>query len=136
PLKGKARPGKTSWRNFATWPLPGTGMFATGPAEAPSSPVSSRVTVVCAPSRFAMAKPVWMAPMPPSAVSSAYIRNADPWIPGTPASETVIAPGLYENTTSDDGDAPVEDVTRTEPATVDGSSPAVTSLNELCRGML
>src|SRR5262245_15087189 len=77
-----------------------------------------------------------MAPTPLIAVSSPYIRNAEPTIPGTPASETVNGPGLKENTTNDDGDAPAPGVTRTEPIAVAGSAPAVTSLNELRRGML
>src|SRR5262245_62475454 len=77
-----------------------------------------------------------MAPIPPTAVSSAYIRKADARIPGTPASETVIPNCLKEKTTKDAGAAPAEGVTRTEPASVEASAPAVTSLNELCLGML
>jgi hypothetical protein len=55
---------------------------------------------------------------------------------GTPASETVIPTGLYENTTSADGEAVLfNGDTRTEPESRVASVPAVTSLKELRRGM-
>ena len=75
-----------------------------------------------------------MAPRVPEA--STYIRNAAPWIDGTPASATVTPAGLYKKTANEVGVLlPGVGTTRTEPDLVPIAAPVVASLNELRLGM-
>src|SRR5438128_12509538 len=122
--------GNMSPRNFAA--CPGRGRFSVAgetPAESPLSVVKSNVTVAGEDDVFATAMPLWMLPSPDD---STYMRNAVPLVTGTPASETVIIAGLYENNTSGVGaDPPPFGTTRTDPDVVVTVAPAVLSFCEL-----
>src|SRR5437879_12481427 len=127
PLNDPPSEGNRSLRNFAACPDPGR-LNVTGetPAGAPLSVVKSNVTVAGEGDVFATAMPLWMLPSPDD---STYMRNAVPLVTGTPASETVIIAGLYENNTSGVGARPPPfGTTRTDPEVVVDVAPVVLSL--------
>src|SRR6266446_4423489 len=67
---------------------------------------------------------------------STYIRNVDPPVVGTPASDTTIPVGLYENTTTGVGAGPsAVGLRRIDPLT-STAGPDVASFCELRLGML
>src|SRR5438128_11770163 len=118
--------GNISLRNFAVCPDPGRfNVTGETPAEAPLSVVKSNVTVAGEDDAFATAMPLWMLPAPDD---STYMRNAVPLVTGTPASETVIIAGLYENNTSGVGAGPSPFGTiGTDPEVLVNVAPAVLS---------
>lgn len=134
PLNGLGSVGKMSPRNFDVCPDPARLIDAglSPVMELPSHCVNSNVTVAVEDDVFATAIPLWMLfGCPDVPEDSAYIRNAVPVVTGTPASETVIAPGLYEKTTNAVGAAPAVGTTRTDPVATTAADPVVASFCEL-----
>src|SRR5262245_60685962 len=96
----------------------------------PSSRVIDRVTVDATPVALAIAMPLRMTDGADEA--STYMRNAVPMVTGTPASESVIVPGLKEKMTSGVGAAPPPAGTiRTLPEVSPADAADITSFCEL-----
>src|SRR5438105_5958497 len=94
---GKLCPAKIFARKFATCPR-GCSVVVTGvgnPDVDPSELKSSKVMLIADDPLFVTAMPVCMLSRSNGIPDdSAYMRNAIPLAVGTPASETIIAPGL------------------------------------------